>query len=226
VVTLCRPTAPGRTHVPSLLRLHHRPQLVYNVVVQPGEDKFRRLKLSNAKIRAGIIEAEGGLAAIRELGWQQSEEDGEAVLTLPKGVATMVQVGVCVGGVGGGCLVVTCAVGARFVEGRGLQALLQADLLPWALAPPFPQVRAIQEAQQECKKRSAKDLVQRSRAAASLPGSEEQEALRRQLDADRAERATREPVAQASVARQLPGAGGGPNIATAKDVGMTSGCGC
>ena len=49
------------------------------------------------------------------------------------------------------------------------------------LRPPAPlQVRAIQEAQQALKKRSAKDLAQtvRSASAASLPGCEEQAALR------------------------------------------------
>jgi hypothetical protein len=69
-------------------------KVTYNAAVQPAEEKFRRLKLSNAKIRAQVAEAEGGLAAMGELGWQQGEgEEGEGpVLTLPKGGATMAQV--------------------------------------------------------------------------------------------------------------------------------------
>ena len=69
-------------------------KVTYNAAVQPGEEKFRRLKLSNSKIRAQVAEAEGGLAAMGELGWQQGEgEEGEGpLLTLPKGGATMAQV--------------------------------------------------------------------------------------------------------------------------------------
>lgn len=63
--------------------------------------------------------------------------------------------------------------------------------------------------------------MKRSKSAASLPGSEAQEALRRQLEADRAERALREP-AKDSVAQPLPG--DGARIATAKDAGITCGC--
>lgn len=54
-------------------------------------------KLSNAKIKAAIVDTEGALATMRELGWQEGEEDGEAVLSL-KGAATMAQVCVGVGG--------------------------------------------------------------------------------------------------------------------------------
>ncbi|EFN52168.1 expressed protein [Chlorella variabilis] len=150
-------------------------QITYNAVVNPGDAKFRRLKLSNAKIKAAIVDTEGALATMRELGWQEGEEDGEAVLSL-KGAATMAQ------------------------------------------------VRTIQETQQAFKKKSAKDLIQRSKSAASLSGSEEQESLRQQLEADKAERAAREPVTKPSVAQPLPGSGA--NIATARDVGINIGCDC
>lgn len=46
------------------------------------------------------MEVEGGLAALVALGWQQAVEEGEAVMTLPKGGATMAQVGVRDGGLG------------------------------------------------------------------------------------------------------------------------------
>lgn len=50
-----------------------------------------------------LVEVEGGLAALLALGWQQGEEEGEAVVTLPKGAASMAQVGlgVCLGWAGG-----------------------------------------------------------------------------------------------------------------------------
>lgn len=47
---------------------------------------------SNAKIQSTIVEVEGGLAAMAALGWQEEQENGEAVLALPKGGATMAQV--------------------------------------------------------------------------------------------------------------------------------------
>lgn len=50
-------------------------------------------------LQSTIVEAEGGLAALLALGWQQGEEEGEAVVTLPKGAASMAQVGA--GGSGG-----------------------------------------------------------------------------------------------------------------------------
>lgn len=44
-------------------------------------------------LQSTLVEAEGGLAALLALGWQQGEESGEAVVTLPKGGASMAQVG-------------------------------------------------------------------------------------------------------------------------------------
>lgn len=67
--------------------------------------------------------------------------------------------------------------------------------------------------------------MQKTKAVAGLPGTQEQEELRRQLEADRAERAQREPVAKGSVAQPLPGAGAGPNMTTAAEAGLTGG-GC
>ncbi|KAI3432290.1 hypothetical protein D9Q98_003850 [Chlorella vulgaris] len=163
--------------VADLATLELLEKITYNVVVQPGEEKYRRLKLSNAKIRSSIADAEGGLGAMRELGWRLGEDEGQEVLTLAKGLATMAQ------------------------------------------------VRAIQEAQQQWKKKSAKDLVQKTKAVAGLPGTQEQEELRRQLEADRAERAQREPVTKGSMAQPLPGAGAGPNMTTAAEAGLTGG-GC
>lgn len=81
------------------------------------------------------------------------------------------------------------------------------------------QVRSIQEAQQEFKKTARQ--VQRSRSAASLPGTAETELLRQQMEADRRERALAEP-AKPSVAQPLPGQGA--RVATAKDAGINCDC--
>ncbi|KAL4424012.1 hypothetical protein ABPG75_001313 [Micractinium tetrahymenae] len=78
--------------VGSLEALELLEKVTYNAAVQPNEDKFRKLKLGNKKIQSTIVEAEGGLAALLALGWQQGEEEGEAVVTLPKGAASMAQV--------------------------------------------------------------------------------------------------------------------------------------
>lgn len=65
------PAAPGHTCTPA----HPRPT-----------------PCSNAKIRSLVAEVEGGLEAMAALGWQQVQEEGEEVLTLAKGAATMAQV--------------------------------------------------------------------------------------------------------------------------------------
>lgn len=39
-------------------------KLVYNVVISPGEAKFRRIRLSNAKINAAVVQTPGALEAL------------------------------------------------------------------------------------------------------------------------------------------------------------------
>ena len=58
-------------------------RLTYNVIVQPGEAKFRRIRLSNAKINAAVVQTPGALEMMREMGWTLVEEGGEQWLTLP-----------------------------------------------------------------------------------------------------------------------------------------------
>jgi hypothetical protein len=212
-------------------------KVTYNAAVQPAEEKFRRLKLSNSKIRAQVAEAEGGLAAMGELGWQQGEgEEGEGpVLTLPKGGATMAQVclpplllRVCVcldsAGVAPALLCGSCVyLGSQ--QRLPLPALNQPCPVPCLPCLRCLQVRAIQEAQQAFKKNERQ--VKRSKSAASLPGTQEQQALRQQLEADRLERAAAGPVTKGSTAQPLPGgSGSGPRLATAKDAGIHSGDCC
>lgn len=166
------PLEAALANVGSLETLELLEKVTKNSAVQPAEEKYRRLKLSNAKIRSLVAEVEGGLEAMAALGWQQVQEEGEEVLTLAKGAATMAQ------------------------------------------------VRCILEAQQEFKKNDRQ--LKRAKSSASLPGSDEQAALRAQIEADRLERAARSPVAKDSVAQALPGEGA--RIATAKDCGIQCEC--
>ena len=139
---------------------------------------------SNAKIRSAIVEVEGGLAALVALGWQQAEEEGEAVMTLPKGGATMAQVGVREGGLGFGVAAGGCgatAGAACLVSAMGCcccdAAALPCPILHCALSLhctllPTKQVRTILEAQQEFKKTERERVVKRSKSSASLTGSD------------------------------------------------------
>lgn len=54
-----------------------------NVAQNPREEKFRRLRLTNAKISAAITTVEGAMATLTLLGWVQ---DGEEFLVLPDSV--------------------------------------------------------------------------------------------------------------------------------------------
>lgn len=57
-------------------------KLVRNTVQQPAEEKFRKIRLTNAKIAEAITNVPGAVAAMEEMGWQK---DGEEFLTLPQG---------------------------------------------------------------------------------------------------------------------------------------------
>jgi len=53
-------------------------KLTRNVVRNPGEEKFRRIKFSNEKIRMAIKEVPNAVALLNEMGWV--EEDDSLVL--------------------------------------------------------------------------------------------------------------------------------------------------
>lgn len=57
-------------------------KLLRNTVVNPTEDKYRRIRLSNPKIKS-LIMGRAGLQTLRALGWVQDAED-EDMLVLPK----------------------------------------------------------------------------------------------------------------------------------------------
>lgn len=63
-------------------------KLCRNACSQPGEEKFRRIKLSNERIRAAIAEVPGAKEALIEMGWEEEREgpDGQVdALVLPAG---------------------------------------------------------------------------------------------------------------------------------------------
>mmetsp|Transcript_19128 Transcript_19128/g.36841 ORF Transcript_19128/g.36841 Transcript_19128/m.36841 type:complete len:186 (-) Transcript_19128:282-839(-) len=55
-------------------------KLTRNVVRNPGEDKFRRINLSNPKISAAITDVHFAVDALKEMGWVQ---DDDALLLPP-----------------------------------------------------------------------------------------------------------------------------------------------
>lgn len=60
-------------------------KLVRNAAVTPSEDKFKRIKLSNSKVKTTIVETTGGVPALLAMGWAHDEADSD-YLVLPKGV--------------------------------------------------------------------------------------------------------------------------------------------
>jgi hypothetical protein len=52
-------------------------KLLYNCAVSPREDKFRSIKLSNAKVRAAVVDAPGALDALKAFGWVESAAGDE-----------------------------------------------------------------------------------------------------------------------------------------------------
>ena len=70
-------------------------KLVRNTAVSPSEDKFKRIKLSNSKVKTTIVDTTGGVPSLLAMGWVYDEADKE-FLMLPKGVQmTMKEVGRC-----------------------------------------------------------------------------------------------------------------------------------
>lgn len=57
-------------------------KLVVNATTK-SDAKFRRVRLSNAKIKAAVVDVEGALDIMRSVGFEWVEEDGEAFLEYP-----------------------------------------------------------------------------------------------------------------------------------------------
>ena len=61
-------------------------------MVNPSDDKYRRLRLSNPKITAAIVDVPGALDALLAMGWQHDPSDTD-FLVCPRGVKiTMAEV--------------------------------------------------------------------------------------------------------------------------------------
>jgi len=58
-------------------------KLCRNTATQPAEEKFRKIRLSNEKIKAAVKDVPGALDALFEMGWQLGDEDS---CVLPAGV--------------------------------------------------------------------------------------------------------------------------------------------
>jgi len=52
----------------------------------PKEEKFRKIRLTNAKIKQVIGDVPAAMAALREMGWVEQEVDGEPFMVLPANV--------------------------------------------------------------------------------------------------------------------------------------------
>lgn len=59
-------------------------KLIRNAAVSPSEDKFKRIKLSNSKVKTTIVDTPGGVQSLLAMGWTHDEADKD-FLMLPKG---------------------------------------------------------------------------------------------------------------------------------------------
>eukprot|EP00928_Gymnodinium_smaydae_P081972 TRINITY_DN653_c0_g1_i2.p1 TRINITY_DN653_c0_g1~~TRINITY_DN653_c0_g1_i2.p1 ORF type:complete len:187 (-),score=65.76 TRINITY_DN653_c0_g1_i2:553-1113(-) len=139
-------------------------KLTRNVVRNPSDDKFRRIKLTNPKIAAAITDVPNALALLKEMGWVQEGEE----LVLPSSV--------------------------RLVHETEVVGIIDAK--------DFYKKEAEKEHRRQMMERKEKDP--------------EKELLRKQLEADRQEKAAQGPVTQGSVAKKL---GDGVKM-TAGDIGI------
>ena len=66
-------------------------KLIVNATTKGQQDdesaaqKFRKVRLANAKIKAAVVDIEGALDLMMSVGFQLGEEEGESVLTFPAG---------------------------------------------------------------------------------------------------------------------------------------------
>jgi hypothetical protein len=60
-------------------------KLIYNCVVMPKEAKYRRIKLSNPKIKAGVADVPSARLALQLMGWVSVQDDVDGdILVLPE----------------------------------------------------------------------------------------------------------------------------------------------
>nr|XP_010910270.1 plant UBX domain-containing protein 2-like [Elaeis guineensis] len=58
-------------------------KLLRNVVREPGNEKFRRIRMGNPKIKEAVGEVKGGVELLECLGFELGEEGGEVWATMP-----------------------------------------------------------------------------------------------------------------------------------------------
>ena len=66
--------------IPQIEALDTLEKLVQNVAKAPTEPKFRKLRLSNPKITAAVIQTPGALRALQVMGWEANVEEDTLVL--------------------------------------------------------------------------------------------------------------------------------------------------
>lgn len=69
-----------------------------NIAVNPSEGKYRKLRLSNAKIQQNIVVPTGALAALQTLGWVLDSDDADSLIFPSGRQLTMAQVRCCTSG--------------------------------------------------------------------------------------------------------------------------------
>ncbi|PKA61443.1 hypothetical protein AXF42_Ash014360 [Apostasia shenzhenica] len=57
-------------------------KLLRNVAREPGNEKFRRIRMGNPKIKEAIVDVRGGLELLESVGFKIVEEDGESLATM------------------------------------------------------------------------------------------------------------------------------------------------
>eukprot|EP00892_Ulva_mutabilis_P008301 jgi/Ulvmu1/5843/UM025_0102.1 len=57
-------------------------KLVYNVACCPTEEKYKSIKLTNKKIHTCIVKAEGAMDVMRQMGWEEIDEELKCNKTL------------------------------------------------------------------------------------------------------------------------------------------------
>mmetsp|Transcript_18265 Transcript_18265/g.54518 ORF Transcript_18265/g.54518 Transcript_18265/m.54518 type:complete len:137 (-) Transcript_18265:267-677(-) len=78
--------------IQSLESLEIMEKLLRNAAVSPKEDKFRRIRLTNAKVNSAIVAVPGCLEALMEMGWERSTEEPEFLCIAAGRYMTMAEV--------------------------------------------------------------------------------------------------------------------------------------
>lgn len=78
--------------VKSLEALEMVHKLTYNTAVQPHETKFRRVRLTNPKVKEVLGDCPGALEAMQALGWAVDEAEPEFMVVPPGKYLKMEQV--------------------------------------------------------------------------------------------------------------------------------------